>query len=229
DLAFIFYLIKNEKVPTGKEGPAAEALTDKMFQAINKSAWETTPYITWNFADRNQYVWDKINHNVEVRSGTSRVLLNTKRVDGIAYDNEVEVTGDKANKLIQKAWSNFCNDSFWLNAPSKARDPGTSRYLVNTKDGKEALMIKYNSGGVTPGDTYLWFLDETGLPTSYKMWVKIIPIGGVEWGWNDWLTLNDGAKVSSLHKGLFDIQIKDLKAGNTLQELGAPSDLFAKL
>ena len=33
-------------------------------------------------------------------------------------------------------------------------------------------------GGVTPGDTYLWILDDSGRPVAWRVWVKILHIPG---------------------------------------------------
>lgn len=223
----IAYFMNNEARPEGKQGPEAEALAQKMSQAIDIAAWDSTKWITWDFVGRNQYVWDKERHLVEVTTKGSRVLLNPNEISGKAFVNGKEVEGDEAYKLVRAAWSNFCNDSFWLNAPSKINDPGTNRSIVDLEDGSKGLMITYASGGVTPGDSYLWILDADGLPKSYKMWVSIIPLGGVEFTWENWTTLSSGAKISTLHKGLLEIPITDLKSGKSYQEIGLSEDIFA--
>jgi hypothetical protein len=46
--------------------------------------------------------------------------------------------------------------------------------------------VTYTSGGVTPGDSYLWILDENDRPIAWKFWVQKIPIGGLESSWGDW-------------------------------------------
>ncbi|MFT5265098.1 MAG: hypothetical protein ACI8YQ_003848 [Polaribacter sp.] len=223
-------LMMNESKPTGTTGPQADALANKMLIAINKPAWDSTKYVNWTFKGMHTFLWDKERHFVRVRWGANEVLLHTKSVTGKAYVNGTEVTGEDANKLVQDAWSYFCNDSFWLNAPAKAFDPGTSRGIVKNKDGSEDLMVSYESGGVTPGDSYLWILDDSGLPTAYKMWVDIIPIGGFGATWEKWENLPTGAKISTFHKltGL-SLDISDLKAGMNATAVGEDGDPFESL
>jgi hypothetical protein len=44
------------------------------------------------------------------------------------------------------------------------------------QDNQEALMITYASGGSTPGDSYVWFVDQNYMPKAWRMWVSIIPV-----------------------------------------------------
>ena len=94
-------------------------------------------------------------------------------------------------------------------APYKIFEQGIKRSLVNYKN-NEALLITYTTGGSTPGDSYLWILDEKGKPVSFKIWVSIIPIGGMEATWNDWITCESGAILPSKH----DLSIGTLDMGN---------------
>lgn len=223
-------LFVHEAEPVGEVSGEADIMVEKMYDAINKEAWDTTKIVVWNFADRNQYLWDKERHLTRFVSGETTVLLDIQNKTGKAYEDGTEVTGDAAQKLVDKAWDNFNNDSFWLNAPAKATDPGTRRSVITDADGRKGLKVEYTSGGTTPGDSYVWFLDENGLPTSYKMWVKIIPVGGVEFGWSDYKTLYSGAKVAQMHKGdAFDLKITDIEAGETFADFGLQNDPFKVL
>jgi len=220
-------IMANESKPTGIPSAEADAMAKKMLQAVDKTAWDTTGIVQWTFRGKNNYLWDKTRNFVQFTWENNKVLLHTKSVTGKAFQDEKEVTGEVANELVQTAWKNFCNDSWWLNAPVKAFDIGTSRSLVKMKDGREGLMVSYNSGGVTPGDAYVWFLDDTGMPTSYKMWVSIIPIGGLEFTWQDWATLPTGAKIAQDHKNkLLEIPIENVKAGIDLAGFGLSEDPF---
>jgi len=219
-------LVVSEDRPTILEGKDAQAMAQKMLTAINKPAWDTLPYIQWSFRGTNHYVWDRINNKAIVTIGDVEVQLDPDQVTGTATKDGVILEGEAKNKAVQSAWSNWCNDMFWLSAPYKINDPGTSLAIATDKDGKEGLLVTYESGGVTPGDSYLWFLDESGLPTGYKMWVSIIPVGGVYTSWEDWKTIAGGAKIAQQHQGnisALKIPITDIKAGFNWSDLGYSS------
>ncbi len=137
------------------------------------------------------------------------------------------LVGEEANKVVQTAWGFWCNDMWWFAAPFKVMDPGTKRQIAKDAEGNKGLLVSYASGGVTPGDAYLWYIDESGLPTGYKMWVKIIPIGGVYTSWESWKTLAGGAQVAADHKGnisALQIPITNIGSGMTWSELGYSSN-----
>ncbi|MEM9324400.1 MAG: hypothetical protein AAGA85_02035 [Bacteroidota bacterium] len=189
----------SEPLPQGETGPAAEALADKMLQALNKPAYDSLEELTWSFPRGHSFVWDKSVHQVKVQWADFTVDLQPNRLDGVAYQNGEELSGTSRDEAIQKAWALFANDSFWLVAPYKVRDPGTVRKLVETNEGP-ALLVTYSTGGVTPGDSYLWILDESGRPKAWKMWVSILPIKGLEFSWENWQQL-EGAWFAPTHVG----------------------------
>lgn len=225
----VTYLIVDETLPSGKSGEPAEILADKMLQAIGKESWDAIPYITWTFKGKNDYLWDKINHQAEIKWDDFLVKLNLDNQQGIARKEGEVLEGKEKQKLLDEAWSKWANDSFWLNAPAKVRDGGTTRSVVEMSDGTDGLMVEYHSGGVTPGDSYLWALDETGLPLYWKMWVSIIPVGGMDATWSDWQDF-DGAKIATKHDvGAFTIEITNLKIGDSLPAMGMDEDYFDEL
>ena len=111
----IIGFVMNESKPVGVAGAEADALANKMLKAIDKPAWDSTKYVQWTFKGMHTFLWDKERHLVRVTWGDKEVLLHTKSVTGKAYNIGIEVVGDEADKMIQDAWSYFCNDSFWLN------------------------------------------------------------------------------------------------------------------
>ena len=222
--------IMNEDKPTANPSPEADALAQKMMAAVRNDAWDTTTLVQWTFAGTHHYLWDKERNLVQVSWNENKVLLNTKTSQGIAYQDEALVVGEGSEELVRKAEEIFNNDSFWLNAPAKAFDPGTERSLVMLDDGREGLMVSYSSGGTTPGDTYVWLLDEQGLPQSWKLWVRIIPVGGVEISWEGWTDLNTGARISTQHQSsLFTLVISNVLSAQSWSELNLTDDPFAAL
>lgn len=206
----ILYLIYNKPLPEGKMGPEAEALAQKMQLAVNKVAWDSTHIVEWTFAGHD-YIWDRQRHLVQVKWSKYRVLLNPNTMQGKIYWEEKEQAADPA--VFQTAYTNFTNDAFWMNAFVQIYNGNPEHRIVKMPDGGDGLMITYPTGGVTPGDSYLWVLDENGLPKAWQMWVGILPIGGIEVSWSDWMTLPTGAKLPKVRNfGLMEMNISNIKA-----------------
>ena len=207
-LATVLYCFaKNESLPSGTPGKEADELAKKMMSAINKSAFDSTEILTWSFRDKHHYVWRNQEGLVDVSWNNTSVTVNL---------NDYSKSIGESPKLIETAINFFNNDSFWLVAPYKVFDDGVERSIVKV-DNKDALLIKYTSGGTTPGDSYLWILDENYVPVSFKMWTQIIPIGGVSATWNDFITSGSGIKLPTSHTlSLFGIKIDmgEVKAYN---------------
>jgi hypothetical protein len=203
-LFFAFlYLKYNEPLPSGEAGVKADLLAEKMLTALNYEAYQNTNYIEFSFKNRHHYKWNKAENTCEVIWKDFKVNLNlsTPQQSEVFVANNL-YEGQDRDKLINKALGYFNNDSFWLVAPYKVFDKGTERRLVTTEEGKDALLVTYTSGGSTPGDSYLWHLNDEGLPESFQMWVSIIPIGGLEASWSNWTTCETKAKLPTFHKML---------------------------
>ncbi|PQJ23400.1 hypothetical protein [Tenacibaculum sp. SG-28] len=195
-ISVITYHSYHEELPQGKVGAAADSLATKMLHALDYKAYKNTRYIEWNFRGVHDYKWDKKTGIVEVTWDSKKVILHTKEIEkSIAYEDGKESDN---SELISTAQNYFNNDSFWLVAPYKVFDFSVTRSIVPYK-GKKALLVTYNAGGSTPGDSYLWILDGNYIPVAFKMWVSILPIGGVEASWNNWTTTSSGAKLPTKH------------------------------
>jgi hypothetical protein len=222
------FLLMNESEPEGKAGAQADRLAGQMLEALNVAAWDSTRYLQWTFVNNNRYLWDKGTNKVVVVSGSDSVILDATTVTGRAFgSNGAALSGAELDESVAVAWRNFCNDGFWLYAPFKVFDPGTVRSIVTLEDGSEALKVTYMEGGVTPGDSYLWILDADHRPKAWKMWVNILPVGGMEFTWDDWQQLPSGAWLSTMHASpVFDIAIRDVRSAQVLSELGVDADPF---
>ncbi len=202
-LAIIILLwVKHEPLPKGQGGPEAEALAQQMLSTLNYQAFEKTRYLEWSYRNgANQFLWDKKMGKVEVQWDDYTANLDLVHLqNSTVYENGKAIPSGKSKKLIQRALKHFNNDSFWLVAPYKIFDKGTQRSLVNLEDGTQGLLVTYTSGGTTPGDSYLWLLNENGFPNAYKMWVEIIPVGGLEASWDDWIISESGAFLPKSHQ-----------------------------
>lgn len=227
-IATLLFVIYDEPLPEGEEGIEAEILAEKMLKAVNFAAWDSTVAIKWSFHGGHDYLWDKKRKLVQVKWDQMQVLLNTADVTGKAYKNGRLLESEQSADALQKAWKYFINDSFWLAAPFKIKDPGTKRSLVKTKDG-DALLVHYSSGGVTPGDSYLWILDEDGSPALWKLWVEIIPIGGMAFSWEKWQTYTTGARLATLHNGIIDVEIFNVQLAMDVVTLNNGTDPFEQM
>ena len=210
----VYYFANNESLPEGKKGKEADALAIKMFNAINNDAFENTEILKWNFRGEHFYTWNKQENIVHISWAQYKVTLHTKQPE----KSELYIDGklSKNKEIIKQAEGFFNNDSFWLIAPHKIFDKGTERRLVKHNN-KDALLITYKSGGSTPGDSYLWILNDNYFPTSFKMWTSIIPIGGVSATWSHLKTTEAGIKLPTTHTlSLFGMEISmgEVKAYN---------------
>lgn len=218
-IGYVAYLIVDEDLPTGEEGPKAEELANRMLEAVNDSAWHAIEVVEWNFTGQRHLVWDKVNHRAKVSWDNYDVFIKLGTKEGVAFAKEKKIEREEvSNKLLDEAYGIWANDSFWLNPITKIKDNGTIRkYVTQTDENKEGLLVTYQTGGVTPGDSYLWVVDKkTALAEYVKMWVQIIPIGGMKFTWDDWNTTPEGAKIATSHESVMTINISELNTWPSL-------------
>lgn len=217
--------------PSGEPSDAAEAMADRMLVATDATAWERTGAVRFRMPARPTLLWDRERGFVEAsydEDPPRRVLLDLQTRRAVVFRGDEEIAAEAA--VADEVYATWANDSFWLLAPLKVRDPGTRRSLVEL-DGKQQLLVEYASGGVTPGDAYLWELDEAGRPVAWRMWVKILPVGGVRVTWADWTTLPTGAVVARERDWGLGVKVRFpvVEGAATLDELTGGDDPFAPL
>lgn len=224
-------VVAHEPQPHPVASPEADALARAVERAVNAEGWAQTGAVRWSFAGKRTYLWDRTRSLVRVRSDDLEVQL--RGTWGRAWRDGVEVRGSERTRIVETSWAAFINDSFWLNPCAKLFDDGTQRALVPLPGGARGLFVSYASGGVTPGDAYLWELPPGGrgdTPRAWKLWVRTIPIGGVEVSWERYVTLSTGARISTRHRvGPFTLAINDLAGAATLAQLEPGDDPFARL
>lgn len=207
------YFKYNEELPIGVQGEQADALAQKMLDALNYEAYETTNYLEWTFKGRHHYQWQKDENICDIYWKEYKVkahLSDTSKSK--AYIHSFEVRGTQRAELLAQAIDYFNNDSFWLVAPFKVFDPGVERSIVKQETGEDALLVTYTTGGSTPGDSYLWLLEDDGRPKGFKMWTSILPIDGFPASWDQWTTTESGVELPTNHTLLFfSLDMGDVK------------------
>jgi hypothetical protein len=228
-LGFVAQLAVGRPLPAGEEGPEAEALAGRLADALGADAWARTGAIEFTVGD-HRYLWDRERNLVRYEDDRGVVLTEGWRPLGRAFRDGVEFGGSAKDRRVRAAHAWFVNDSFWAFAPFKAYDAGARRALVETESGP-ALLVSYPTGGVTPGDAYLWEIGPDGVPTAWRIWASVLPVfKGVRAEWTDWTLLSTGARVADVRRlGPIDIRLQDVRAAATLAELVPGEDPFAPL
>ena len=180
----VLIFVLDERLPESQGVQEGLRLAEKMSKAMNKPAYDSVSFISWQYGSHH-YDWNKKEDSVKVIWADFEVNVSTQALEGMAYQGGVILLGDQNKEVVEKAIRYFNNDSFWLVAPYKLYDPGVLLRSVSLPMG-HGLMVTYTQGGATPGDTYLWMLDENYFPRAWKMWVKMLPAGGIKSEWMGW-------------------------------------------
>jgi hypothetical protein len=212
--------------PRGVPGEKADAFATRIEEATGQAAWKNLGVVSFNFRGSRDWLWDRARGLVRMTDDDGTVFIDTWDHGGYAVDKDGKDVADAGRQT--KAWAYFINDTFWLNPFSTLRNDGASRELADV-DGATALVLHYESGGTTPGDTYVFFADDKGLPTRWKLWVSVLPIKGFETTFEGWADVG-GAKLAASHKALgTDVSTAPLRGGATLKDAGVDEDPFARL
>ena len=186
----------SEDLPAGKTGAEADQLAEKKLKSVNHEAYQNTDVLSWNFAGLHDYEWHKSENFVIVTFDENKIRLDLNNYSKSEVLAPNSISEERRNILIEESIKYFNNDSYWLVAPHKVMDENVERKLVNYKN-ENALLVTFESGGTTPGDSYLWILDKNYRPKAFKMWVSIIPVGGLKAKWKNWKTTKTDILMST--------------------------------
>ncbi len=197
-------------LPKGQAGPAAEKLTARVLQGMNHEAWtKGTAAVQWVFGGSNRHFWDKARGLIEVRHGDVVVQFKSDFTKTVVFEDGKRVTGEKAVEMTKEAYGYFINDGFWLNPAAHILSPGTTRKI--TQDGK--LIVTFASGGVTPGDSYLFTLDKENRIKEMRLWTSVLPVKGARAEFSDYFKSATGVVVAMKHAifGFIPVNTTDIK------------------
>lgn len=211
-------------VPSGKPGPQAEELTDKMLEAAGYQNWQKTSAVSFTFRNGDKIFWDKNRGLIRVQWDENKVLLRKSDFKAIATSEGKPVASDEKGEFIEDAWSKFTNHTFWLSPMFHVRSPGSVREYA---DGN--LILKFKSGGVTPGDTYLFVPDDQNRIKEMRMWVSIIPVKGATAEFKNYVTTETGVPVALDHElSMLNVTLRDLVMYSSYPTAGQ-EDIFSPL
>jgi hypothetical protein len=218
--------------PTPTLGAEADAMARRVQEAVGIEAWERTGAIRWTFNGKRQHLWDRRRGLDRVRwpAGEQQieVLLDIGRRAGIARRDGQEVSAVDAGPLIEQAYAAWINDGFWLYPFDRLFQPEVELGAI-TSGADEALYARWRSGGLTPGDTYVWSLGAGGRPESWNMWVSVAEPGTYA-TWEGWQQIATGAWISTVHTfSSRELRLTEVAGARTLAKLEPGDDPFAPL
>src|SRR5947208_3110955 len=167
---------------------SAEELADAVMKANGADHWGKVKIIRWTFAGKNKHVWN-------LKDNTDTITMSDKTAT-VKVDQKPTTDDDK--KLF-RAWT---NDSYWLIAPLKIKDPGVMLSTAPDEkiEGKNYLVLHlaFQGVGMTPGDQYNWYIDPETMMLSY--W-DYMPSASkkTRWSWEGYKDFN-GVKLATEHK-----------------------------
>lgn len=163
----------------GQFGSKEQEIIDKVWKGIGgKDKWEASRYIKFTYTleketeevARHDHVWDRYTgfYRIDwlVNDGKNQeVIFNVNSKEGKAYIDSVEIPDSLSIKILEKAYSYFINDSYWLLLPAKLDDPGVHvQALPDTNLNGivcNVVHLSFDEGiGLTPGDQYWIFVNE---------------------------------------------------------------------
>lgn len=222
-----FFLLCCSSLPVGSEGPAAESLAAKMLAGAAYEKWQNnTAAVSFNYREREDIFWDKKRGLAEVTFKKNRIQFRTDNYQSLCFSEEKPVDGEACSELTATAIKKFVNDTYWLNPAFHIKSPGAKwKTVEDTK-----LMVQYESGGVTPGDAYIFTLDDEGKIINMQTWASTIFIKGTHIPFSGYITTETGVPIATNHTVLkvVSVDLAHVKMYAVYPPAGTP-DRFADL
>ncbi|MFD1186314.1 DUF6503 family protein [Pontibacter rugosus] len=157
----------------------AKAIADKVMKNMGgQKNWNNTRYLAWTFNDQYQ-IWDKAQNRFRWEKDSLIAVIDTQTKDGKVYvaGQEIVEPAEK-QKMLDRAYALWINNSYWLVMPFKLQDPGVALKHVGegeTIDGAKAdiLQMTFEEVGLTPQNKYhVWVDRDKGLVTQWAFFRK---------------------------------------------------------
>jgi hypothetical protein len=226
-LGLMFIIMRTSMPTSGKDGKEADAFAKSVQNSVQRSAWARTGAIKWSMFNR-QYLWDLRRGLVRVKIENNDVYFDIQRRRNIVRRGKKTLSGSNAERIASEAYAHYIKDRFILEPTQSFFDSQVRRFIVNPDTPEASLFVHYGAGGLTPKDSFQWFMNEnTGLPSGVRLWADLIPVSGVMVIFANWKELKTGLKISTLRTvGPLTINI-DVKADTSLTQLMGRKDPFS--
>jgi hypothetical protein len=154
--------------PPGRNEPA---LATDLWKASGGENWSKVKEIHFTFAvEQEGNRLFTAQHSWNVVAGTDTVKWKDKQ--GNDHDVTVKLAEAPKDGEAKDAYARWVNDSYWLLAPLKIRDPGVKVEATGPKDlngaSLETIQVSFENVGLTPTDRYVFYIDpQTKLPRAW--------------------------------------------------------------
>jgi hypothetical protein len=148
-----------------------QQLATDLWKASGGENWAKVKEVHFTFAVEQegkplfsrQHVWN-------VAAGTDEVKWKDK--EGKDHQVTANLAAPASDDEGKTAYARWVNDSYWLLAPLKIRDPGVKVEAGGPKDLNgvtcETVRLKFDNIGLTPTDQYVFYIDpKTKLPLAW--------------------------------------------------------------
>lgn len=185
--------------PLESAAPDPAAVAARAVEAMGgEDAWDHARLLSFHFAGRRTHHWDRTTgrHRLEgeTQDGESYVIIeHLDSRQGRAWVEGREVTGERAEEMVEMAYGAWVNDTYWMLMPLKLTDPGVNLTYEGTEvvDGEtyDVLGLTFEDVGLTPGDRYwAWISRRTGLMDrwAYRLQSQPEDAEPTVWLWQEW-------------------------------------------
>ena len=156
-LALLIAVLFSQRGVAEDQEEKAEQLATDVWKASGGENWENVKDVRFNFVvEQDGKEIFKAEHVWDVPANTDDVKWKDKHV-------KVNLAAPASDEDSKSAYARWVNDSYWLLAPLKVRDPGVH---VKTEGMKEAdgancqtLRLSFDKVGLTPNDQYVLYID----------------------------------------------------------------------
>lgn len=204
-------------LPKGEPGEAAEKMTQRMLAAADFEKWKATSAVSFVFREDDRVFWDKKRKLVEVQFKKNLVQFSEVSGKSLCFEGERRIL-DECGELTAAAIKRFYNHTYWLNPAFHIDTPNAVRAIAET----DKLLVSFKSGGATPGDTYLFSVDNEGKLSEMRMWVSTLPIKGARATFTNYQTSATGVRIALDHKvaSLASVNLSEVQMYATYPETG---------